>query len=365
MEMTKVPRRYWAIRTDKNNRALLFDELRKGLLRQGWGHDPSQDLRLIQVQIAKGGNWWERLSNRQEEVLPHLRMLSSTEDSVQLRDWIVLPNLPEYGTFVIGEVVGDYYYDPLKLSKEQDINGLERDYGHVLPIRLLTEEGINKYAAPVDARIRSTLKTPMRMWNVDYCGESLERLLEEHRAGTDLTAAKTGEARLAKAWETALSHAVDALGQRLGPELDARFQAAEWEEPIKMVLQRLYPEADVRWVAGPRESGADVVVQIPNPFGELPWLIVVQVKNYQGEIRPAVLTQLRNAHERYSKEGKLLCLVVMTTADKASPDYQGAADTLSKELDIPVNLVLREKLIKILSEGLIANQRWDERNVSL
>jgi hypothetical protein len=59
-----------------------------------------------------------------------------------------------------------------------------------------------------------------------------------------------------------------------------------------MVLQRLYPEADVRWVAGPRESGADVIVQIPNRFGELPWLIVIQVKNYQGEIGPAVFMQL-------------------------------------------------------------------------
>jgi hypothetical protein len=164
---------------------------------------------------------------------------------------------------------------------------------------------------------------------------------------------------LAKAWETALSHAVDALRERLGPELDSRFQAAEWEEPIKMVLQRLYPEADVRWVAGPREAGADVIVQIPNRFGELPWLIVVQVKNYQGEIGPAVLMQLRSAHNRYSKEGKLLCLVVMTTAEKASADWRKTADELSTELDVPVELVLREKMMEILSEGLMTNHKWE------
>ena len=360
MEKTKTPRRYWAIRTDKDNRALLLDELRKGRLRQGWGQEPNQDLRLIQAEIAKGGNWWERLSSTQEEVLPQLRMLSSTEDSVQLGDWIVVPNLPEHGEFLIAEVVGAYQYDPLTLPKDHDVNGLGRDYGHILPVRLLTEEGIDKYAAEVDAHIRSTLKTPMRMWNIDYCGEALEKLLERYKAGTDITTPKSGEARLAKAWETALSHAVSALRERLGPELDSRFQAAEWEEPIKMVLQRLYPEADVRWVAGPRESGADVIVQIPNPFGELPWLIVVQVKNYQGEIGPAVLTQLRTAHNRYSKEGKLLCLVVMTTAEKASADWRKTADELSTELDVPVELVLREKMMKILSEGLMTNQKWEE-----
>jgi hypothetical protein len=256
--------------------------------------------------------------------------------------------------------VGAYQFDPLTLSKGQDAKEFGRDYGHILPVRLLTEKGINKYAAEVDARIRSTLKTPMRMWNVDYCGEALERLLEKYRAGTDVTTPKSGEARLAKAWETALSHAVSALRERLGPELDSRFQAAEWEEPIKMVLQRLYPEADVRSVAGPRESGADLIVHIPNRFGELPWVIVVQVKNYQGEIRTDVLTQLRSAHNHYSKEGKLLCLVVMTTAEKASADWRKAADELSTELDVPVELVLREKMMEILSEGLMTNHKWEE-----
>jgi Restriction endonuclease len=357
MEATKTQHRYWAIRTDKDNKALLLGELRNGRLRQGWGYEPTQDLRLIQAEISKGGNWWERLSSAQREVLPQLRMLATSQDSIQVGDWAVVPNLPEHGEFLVAEVAGSYQYDPLVLSTDRDVNELGRDYGHILPVRLLTDRGINKYAAEVDARIRSTLKTPMRMWNVDYCGESLEMLLESYKAGTDVTTPKSGEARLAKAWETALSHAVSALRERLGPELDSRFQAAEWEEPIKMVLQRLYPEADVRWVAGPRESGADVIVQIPNHFGGLPWLIVVQVKNYQGEIGPAVLTQLRNAHGRYGTEGKLLCLVVMTTAEKASAGWRNAADELSQELSVPIEMVLRERMMKILSEGLMTSQR--------
>jgi hypothetical protein len=166
MEMTKPKRRCWAIRTDKNNESLLFDELRNGRLRQGWGHDPNQDLRLIQGEIAAGGNWWERLSTTQKEIFPHFCMISSAEDSVQLGDLILVPNLPEQGYFVLGEVTGTYYFDPLMLSNEQDINELGKDYGHVLPVRLLTERGINKYAGGVEASIRSTLRTPMRMWNL-------------------------------------------------------------------------------------------------------------------------------------------------------------------------------------------------------
>jgi len=352
--MASQKRRYWAIRTDRYNKSLLLSELRDGRLRQGWGYDPSQDLEFIQAEIVKGGTWWERLSETQKEVLPHLRMLSSAQDSVQRGDWVLVPNLPEDGYFLIAEVTGEYYYEPLTLSPTEDINELQKDYGHVLPVRLLTDQGISKYADQVHASIRSTLRTPMRMWNLDGYDEAIEQLLAEYRTGTDLSIATSGEARLDRAWETALSHASDALRERLAPELDARFQAAEWEEPIKMVLANLYPGADIRWVGGPQEYGADVIVQIPNYFGSLPWLIVVQVKNYVGEIGAAVLTQLRVAYDRYSQEGKLLSLIVMTTAEKTSSDFPAAASRLSEELNVSVEIVLRKEMMKIISEGLIS-----------
>ena len=162
-------RRYWAIRTDRNNRSLLLGELRDGRLRQGWGHDPSQDLRSIQAEVAGGGKWWERLTNVQQEVLPHLRMLSSSTDSIQLGDWILVPNLPEQGSFLVAEVTGDYHYMPLPLCKENDISDLQcRIMDTFFRFALVTEEaGSNKLSEMVDASIRRTLKVPMRMWNVD------------------------------------------------------------------------------------------------------------------------------------------------------------------------------------------------------
>lgn len=79
----------------------------------------------------------------------------------------------------------------------------------------------------------------------------------------------------------------------------------------------------------------------------------MQVKNYTGEIGSDVTEQLRTAYERYSKEGKVLSLVVMTTAEKMSSDLAEAASELSKELAVPVEMVLRKKMIKILADGLI------------
>jgi hypothetical protein len=238
-------RRYWAIRTNRDYREVLLDELHQGRLRQGWGYHQDQDLRLIQTEIAKGGRWWDRLSATQKEVLPHLRMLGDVEDSVQRGDWIVVPNLPEDGTFLVAEVAGDYYYEPLKS---------EDDYGHVLPIRLLTPKAINKYAEKVDATLRGSLRTPMRMWCLDRYDEALDRLMNAVSQGVDLSSATSGEARLNNAWKVARTYAAQALRERFGAELDKRFQAAEWEEPIKAALEGIYPGADVRWVGGPKEG---------------------------------------------------------------------------------------------------------------
>jgi hypothetical protein len=121
--MSATPRRYWAIRTHKYNIPLILGELRA-----------------------------------QNEVRGHLKMLSKADDGVQVGHWILLPNLPEEGPFfLIAEVTGEYYFDMLSLTEDTDINDLGKDYGHVLPVRLITKDGINRYAEIVDASIRATI----------------------------------------------------------------------------------------------------------------------------------------------------------------------------------------------------------------
>ena len=345
--------RYWAIRTDKENREILLGELLNGKMREGWGYALDQDLTKIQAEVEKGGKWWERLSETQKEVLPHLRMLSKSNDSVQIGDLIIVPNLPKYGEFCVVEVIGDYFYDPLKLG-ENDINDLGSDYGHILPVHVLTPKGVNKYAEPVDARIRSTLRTPMRMWNIDGYGQAVEAVVQAYEAGK-VGAPMSGPDRLDAAWEAACEKTNEFLRSELAAQMDARFQAAEWEEPIKHALSNLYPGADVRKVAGPYEHGADLIVQFENHFGSLSWLVVVQVRNYTGEMGPGVLDALRTAYQHYSQEGTILSLVVMTTADKPSEALREGTDALANDLGTPVELVFRKQLLKILAEGFWGN----------
>lgn len=352
-EMNYDNRRYWAIRSDKNNMKLLFGELTEGRLRQGWGSDPSQDLRLLQDEIEKGGSWWNRLTSVQKEALPQLRMLRDSADSIKKGDIVIIPNLPVYGFFCIAEVDGDYTYEPMQLDEDVDINELEQDYGHILPIQLLTPNGVHKFSEQVDAGIRSTLRTPMRMWNLDFYKEAIDKLVAVARSGLDLTIASSGEARLENAWDTALAHAAEALLEKLGEELNSKFQAAEWEEPIKVVMGNLYPGANIRWVGGPSEMGADVIIEVPDCFGGSPWLVIIQVKNYTGSIGKDVLTQIKTAYDHYSKEGRILQLIVMTTADETANGYLESSQSLEKEIGVPIKVVLRKQMMKIMSEGLM------------
>ena len=193
----------------------------------------------------------------------------------------------------------------------------------------------------------------MRMWNLDSYKEAIEKLTADAESGLVLTTASSGEARLERAWETALLHASEVLQEKLGKELNSKFQAAEWEEPIRDVMKNLYPGANVRWVGGPAEMGADVIVEVPDYFGGLPWLIIIQVKNYSGTIGIDVLEQIKTAHGHYSKEGRILQLVVMTTADETAKGYSDSSQLLEKELGVPVKVVLKKQMMKILSEGLM------------
>ncbi len=345
---------YWAIRSDRNNQSLILAELREGRLRQGWGYDDNQDLNILQAKSLAKGDWWQQLTNDQKAAWGNIKMLGSRDDSVQIGDVILVPNLPEYGFFMLVRVTGPYRYEPLQLTQEHDVNDLGQDYGHILPVTIITPNGINKYAVDVDAAIRSTLRTPMRMWNLGGYSEAIERLIAALEQGADTATPTTGEGRLATAWELALSAASEMLNQQLWGHLDSRFRAAEWEEPLKLVLQSLYPKSEVIWTAGRSEQGADLVLKIPDHFGGgLPWIILIQVKNYEAEIGPAVIDQLVTAYESYRNQGKILSLVVMTTAETASDALRTRADSLQNELGLPVEIILRGRLLRLLSNGLM------------
>jgi len=358
--MTERKRRYWAMRTDeKHNRELLWRELQAGRLRQGWGYHPSQDLRTV-VAAAEAG---QPLTPEQEATRRHWKMLTTREGGIKPGDWILVPNLPEPGKFVIVEVTGDYYYDPITLSEKEDVNGLHQDYGHVLPVKLLTPNGVHKYAEDVDASLRRTFRSLSRLWNLDKYADAIEKIVEAYMAGKPLGEPVDAKDRMKDAVEKAIETIREPLEEELLNNFNKRFSAAEWEEVIAKALENLYPGSVVKPTGGPNEQGADIVLEIPNWFDPQggPWKVLVQVKNYEGEMGPEAIEQLEQAFHAYSKEGSrepVLLLAVFTTAEKASKEAQGAATALEQKLGVPVRIVLRKDLKGLLAKGLVL-QDWE------
>lgn len=356
--MSQRMKKYWAIRTDRDNMELLFSELQAGHLRQGWGYDQKQDLNVIWAEKERGGEWWKRLDSSQEAALPNMHMLGKGEEDIRLGDIILLPNLPDLQSFCIAEVCGSYVFQRIKLTDDQDINEVGADYGHILPVKLITPKGINRHHVDVNAQLRSTMRTPMRMWNVDYYGRWIQQLIERVVSGDDLSSPASGEEKLMLAVGRSLKEAKKTFKAQLMKELTSKFQGGEWEEPVVEAMSRLYPGAVVQWTGGPGEHGADVVVSFPNYFGDQkPWLILIQMKNYSDEIGAHVMGQITDAYSYYGEQGEILRAVIMTTADRGSSEFERQKKEFEKAHKAAkqqrVDLVANEQFADLLAEAFM------------
>jgi hypothetical protein len=123
-------------------------------------------------------------------------------------------------------------------------------------------------------------------------------------------------------------------------------------------MRKLYPTpaAEVLWTGGAGEHGADLVVKLVSRFSDSAWQILVQVKDYVGEIADTTaLQQLGRAYQHYGEQAPVLEVVVMTTADRESESFQKERGSLEKKLGVPVVVILRDRLIELMAEGLAAD----------
>ena len=177
----------WAMRTSRNSekhRTFVYDELRSGRLRQGWGWHESQDLRCLEDLWAKR----HKLSDIQDETAKHWRMGNGQgEDYMQIGDLVVIPNVPDDGLFTICRIKGDYEYEIVKEFG---------DFGHVRPVEVLTLEGVSNDHRLVHADLRRSFRCRLRLWNIKRHYASLDSILRSGLAPEELNRRSTPEGRV-------------------------------------------------------------------------------------------------------------------------------------------------------------------------
>jgi len=294
-------RHYWLWRTDRRSKDYFWNEIKAGRVRQGWGWDPSQDLRLVipkwgagedldKLESAVKGQWW--MADGPEH-----------EGYMQPGDIVLLANLPGSGLAAIAEITGGYNFD---IDPEQG------DFGHYRPAKLLTPDGFNPSSTASSASIRKALRFPRRMKNIDYAKGELERVVELAQSGSVVLERTSPKERL----NTAISELTpDIRGKIRGVTRNA-LRAEEWEEPVAAALQSIFPWANVEKTGGPNEQGADIVVDLPSgPFSERPFRILVQFKDYSGETGIHALEQVLKGKDAWSDTGEILAYVLMTNGE--------------------------------------------------
>ena len=102
---------YWAMRTSRDtsqSRNFVTEELSRGRLRQGWGYDPTQDLRCIHEAWREN----EELTREQKDASRHWRMADGedreADEYMNIGDIVLVPNMPSDGLFTLCRITGDY-----------------------------------------------------------------------------------------------------------------------------------------------------------------------------------------------------------------------------------------------------------------
>lgn len=356
---TTLPqRRYWVSRPDRENIKLFADELQQGHLRQGWGGSDEENLDVILQCRSQGGDWWIKLTDIQRGAYPNWRLHTAFGDGAMRKgDIVLVPNVPDWGRFSIVELLDDEYrWDPLVLQPNQDVHGCGKDYGHLRHINLLTPLGITKDAESVDARLRSTLRTPMRMWNVDYLADAIETLLSVKEYGRSVTPEQRYVSVVAKIREGAARVAREE-GMRIAhAQLHKQFQAAEFEVAVAAMLRERFPRSEVELLGGTTEvnHGTDVLVRMPNPLqSNGVWLIPVQVKMHEGVTADGV-DQLIKAADYWGLEGRVLGLALVTTASQLVEQEQTRLEAFCRERGIDCYVITSGKLLELMTESALS-----------
>jgi restriction endonuclease Mrr len=129
----------FVFRTADDEKSWVWEEIQQGRLRQGWGHSKSalmaDDTRRdrhdwIADYLDGIRTLWADHDTTEEQATRRHDILSRMLD-IRLGDRIVVPKMPECGSFAILESTGRYQFDPAA-------DDWGDDYRHIIPVRVLT-----------------------------------------------------------------------------------------------------------------------------------------------------------------------------------------------------------------------------------
>lgn len=285
--MAKTTRNYWAYRIDKSNSKFLNQELQAGRLRQGWGYDKGQDLRILSVDNGARRN------------LPIYK-------KVKKGDLLIIPHISGYNQLTLATASEDW-----EQKYRFEIDPTLKDFGHIFPAKI--ERVISKNHSAISANLRRSLKNPSRFWSLNSYTEDIEHILELSEA--ELHTLQSKNSMETTTYDTFYKFFnKERFQESLYENCTQKFQNAEWEKLLVDALQTLYPSYLVEHTGGHNEQfhGTDIKITIPGLFGQS-YIIAIQVKDYEGIVSEQVIEQINKADKFNDDNTKVIEKIVLVT----------------------------------------------------
>jgi hypothetical protein len=285
---------------------------------------------------------------------------SHPQDAMCCGDWIVVPNVPDDRLFTICRVSGRYEYSPHSFidAKTKDD---EPDLGHIRPIEVLTPGGVAFDHPLVSGDLRRSFRCKSRLWSLNGHIPVLKAIVAAAKNGAVLREGLDPSIIVRRAVLPSVDRAIAHLASELAPILRTTLQGAEWEPIFQSALAPLFREVEVSRIGGPTEQGADIEVRIPNPFAaDRPWVIAIQIKNYQGEISSDAAEQLEQAIIARQPEtaqdegplaGGLVAVILASTEAKPTELLNTRLRQLSGKYGVQLSCVYGDQVMRALAKG--------------
>ncbi len=309
----------WDLEQNRELRA----SLKKGTARFGWSYIPS-DLRKLQKKIDSKS--WDSLTEDEQYCYQPFLL-----NEVKPGDWWVYINVPEPNKCCAARVTSPYKW-----------LGEYKDFNHSVEVDPKSFFEFDRNDAAVPPYLRARLMLQGRKWRINAHGD-FEKLRESARhngLGTPFDE-KSEAASLVLELRPLLAQ-ITSLVQRNYPHRRLELLSGE--------ILKAIPRARVTHVGGASDHGTDIIVEYDD------WLVteglqpprkcLVQVKSYEGEHWDTRAVQdLERAFERYPDADTGL---IISTADKSTPQLEAALDKLRDKLGKPLGLLIGPSLARFM-----------------
>lgn len=310
-------RNYWCYRICTSSIKFFADELiNHNRLRQGWGYDDGQNLRVLTVDEGARRN------------LPMF-------NNVKKGDILLIPQLPEWGKVAIVEATEDW-----NTGYTFNIVAEQGDFGHIFPAKYLAS--FVRYNGHVTGGLRSTLKNLSRFWNINKYAADIEKLMTIDK--DNLSDEQSYRSRLENTIQNSFDEKL--FTESLYANLTKQFTREEWEYALLYGLEKLYPFYNISREGGVEEAkhGTDILIRIPGIRSGTEFGIAIQVKDYEGLVANDVISQIKKADYWNSETLKIIEKIVIVT--KAKKEENSAL----AEKDPDVKFIFVNELKDLLAE---------------